>query len=234
MWFLQKKHALRYASTPSDISSKNPDHDLMILATRPVSKHLEERIKAGVNFSFYVGLSQVERERLVSALVKADAQNYTSPNDFIDRNMTFFEAPTADMLKTSSAFRMIKATKEETYDLFIPKLDELRNIPASNWTTDEIRAFTNLIIASQNCKHEDPNVIVSSERQANALRKTWSAFVHGYLRWAVSAGRPGPDGSQTISILGKEETLRRLDNAQKIRIDARIASLAESQGSKSS
>jgi glutamyl-tRNA synthetase len=227
MWFLQKKHALRYASTSSDASTRN----LMKLAVKPVLKCLEERINAGADLPFYIGLSQAGREHLVSTLVRADAQNYTSPNDFIDRNLTFFQPPSADMLERApSAFDIFKGTRKDTYDLFLPSLNELRNIPVANWTTDEIKACTSLIISSQVCEPENVGIKLSSEQQTNSPKKGWSTFVHGYLRWAVSAGRPGPDGSLAMSLLGKEETLRRLDTAQKTLTDALILSVVGSQG----
>lgn len=44
---------------------------------------------------------------------------------------------------------------------------------------------------------------------------SWTKLVHDYLRWALLAGMSGPSGVDTMHILGRSETLRRLDVAEK-------------------
>jgi hypothetical protein len=46
--------------------------------------------------------------------------------------------------------------------------------------------------------------------------KAWRKAVYLYLRWATTAGKPGPDCAETMRILGKGETFTRLKVARNI------------------
>jgi len=52
------------------------------------------------------------------------------------------------------------------------------------------------------------------EKLEGLFKKAWGKAMHGYIRWAIGAGRPGPDGVVSMAILGKEETLRRFELAR--------------------
>ena len=52
------------------------------------------------------------------------------------------------------------------------------------------------------------------EEFSRRVTKAWSRVLHQYLRWAISAGRPGPDGAETMRILGRQETITRLKTAR--------------------
>ena len=54
------------------------------------------------------------------------------------------------------------------------------------------------------------------ENLEGLFKKAWSRAVHGYIRWAIAAGHPGPDGVVSMGILGKEETLRRFELAKEV------------------
>ena len=49
-----------------------------------------------------------------------------------------------------------------------------------------------------------------------ALKKSWAALLHKYIRWALVADTPGPDSASLMAALGPMETLRRLDLAEKV------------------
>jgi glutamyl-tRNA synthetase len=212
MWFLQKKHALRYASLTSDNHSSIPKHDLEILAGKPVTERLEKLIREGRNLESYSSLPEQQQKQLVSVLVKADAQNYTSANEFIDRNMSFFQTPTADMLHDGRA-KIVEAAKflPDTYqfDSFHSRLYQFEHIDVAEWKMEKLRFCTKNVI-QVSVEESDESIIEACAMAETSLSKLWTTFVHGYMRWAISAGLPGPDSTLTMNLLGKEETLRRL------------------------
>lgn len=46
--------------------------------------------------------------------------------------------------------------------------------------------------------------------------KVFKKQLYHYLRWALSAGNAGPGIPETMTILGREETLRRLQEAKSL------------------
>ena len=52
------------------------------------------------------------------------------------------------------------------------------------------------------------------EAEVLKVEKSWTKLMHQYLRWALVASKPGPDGVETMRILGREETGRRLATAE--------------------
>src|SRR6266536_2618522 len=98
LWFLQKRHAGRYASLPLQNTPLNPRHDLEELAMKPMVELLDRRVK-GENLPFYNSIPEGElRHEYVRSIFLVDAQNYSNPNDFINRNIYFFVPPSANSL----------------------------------------------------------------------------------------------------------------------------------------
>jgi glutamyl-tRNA synthetase len=225
MWFLQKKHALRYASTSSDNHSSTPKHDLNIIAGKPVTERLERLMKHGWNLDFYSTIPEQQRRQLVSALVKADAQNYTSASEFVDRNISFFQTPTAKMLNEGRG-KIIKAAKllPDTYNFenFHSKLDAFQHLGVDAWEVEKLRICIENVI-KDSVESADESISESCTEAKASTSKVSSTFVHTYLRWATSAGQPGPDGALTMSLLGKKETLKRL-SIVKDRLDSALES----------
>lgn len=58
-----------------------------------------------------------------------------------------------------------------------------------------------------------------TEELGVAVRKSWGGLVHGYVRWAVMGEAPGPDGAETMRILGREEVLKRLERAAEVLVE---------------
>jgi glutamyl-tRNA synthetase len=216
MWFLQKKHALRYASTSSDNQLGTPQQNLDILAGKPVTERLRRLVQDGCNLDFYSNLPEQQQRQLVSALVKADAQNYTSASEFVDRNISMFQTPTADMLHEGRA-RIVKAAEllPDTYDFehFHSRFDEIQRLDVDEWEIEKLKICTENII-KDSVESSDKPITEACTEAKTSVSKFWSTFAHIYVRWAISAGRPGPDGALTMSLLGKEETVRRLSLAK--------------------
>lgn len=54
------------------------------------------------------------------------------------------------------------------------------------------------------------------EQTRKAADKTFKRELYHYLRWALSAGAPGPGIPETMEILGRAETVRRLQEAKEL------------------
>src|SRR5450756_326963 len=102
LWFLQKRHAARYASTQAKSPyDQKPSHSLVELAVKPILALLEQPSTSS-DFSFYKSIGQPgDRQNLVQRLVFADAQNYTNPSEFLQRNAYFFTPPSVETLNAT-------------------------------------------------------------------------------------------------------------------------------------
>lgn len=58
--------------------------------------------------------------------------------------------------------------------------------------------------------------VVDNEELLAALKKSWAALLHKYIRWALVADTPGPESASLMIALGPKETLRRFDLAEKV------------------
>lgn len=58
------------------------------------------------------------------------------------------------------------------------------------------------------------------EKARVAADKKFKKELYHYLRWALSAGAPGPGIPETMIILGREETVRRLAEARELTREA--------------
>ena len=212
LWFFQRKHAQRYISLPPS-TPYNPRHDLNKLALKPLLKHLEERsIKE--DLTIFKNLPQETKEDFIRSLLHADAQNYTTPSEFIDRNLYFFIRPTKDQLRSaipSLKLHNIPAkANPSVLSSFAKEFAALSRI--ENWDKDQLKAWTNTLIEKRLWRIME-DVGSDEESLEGLFRKAWSKLVHGYIRWAIAAGKPGPEGAVSMGILGKEETVRRFERA---------------------
>jgi len=223
--FLQKRHAARYASMPEE--SDNPLHSLRHLAAKPIVTLLDERL-AQQDLPVYASYPEGEaREDFITSILKVDAQNYTNPTDFIQRNIHFFIAPTLSEISVSVP--TLKLHKVPTGIPYVPAPETmvlfhgLLEIQDENWRSDVLReriawiteqgAGLSLTALSEERGADESWRTQELER---VVIKAWAKLVHGYLRWAVAAGKPGPDGAEMMNILGREETVKRLKLAEKV------------------
>lgn len=227
--FLQKRHASRYASQSAEPT--NPLHSLTNLAVKPVVALLDQRL-ANTDLPVYGSIQEGQaREAYIHSIIYADAQNYLNPTDFVQRNIYFFLPPTAtDLSKSIPTFKLHKVPPgipyipaPETIMLF----QSLFQLPDEEWSSESIRERiswvieqgVNLSIAASN-KEQGRVEIRRTEEMEKVVRKAWGKLVHGYLRWAIAAGLPGPDGAEMMGILGRQETVGRLSFAEGILKDS--------------
>jgi glutamyl-tRNA synthetase len=221
LWFLQRKHAARYAALPPRYPI-NPLHSLTELAVKPMVKLLDQQAPAE-GWSFYEAIPAGEaRENYVYSILKVDAQNYTTPREFIQRNMFFFHTPQIRKLVAEiPSLKLHNVPPHINHPASIDTLEAFRNFSAEvdlGWTAEKIKTMTNFIIS----RGVAASIATADSARKNEpklkplLEKAWSKVIHKYLRWALFAGQQGPDGAQMMKILGREETIKRLAKAETV------------------
>jgi len=133
-----------------------------------------------------------------------DANNYTTPAAFYERNINFFKEPTWKPFENKygtvvSTVELVKAAKE---------LIEPPDAGAEDWTSEAIADRMKKILESatddQLTEHEKADV-----PSAKAHQKAWNrAFCH-FLRWVLVNGCDGPSLHETMTILGPESSIKR-------------------------
>jgi glutamyl-tRNA synthetase len=225
LWFLQKRHAARYASSPNP---SNPSHDLNEIALKPIFALLEHNsIYHSGLFQFYHAIPSTAREDYVRDILWADAKKYTNPAEFVERNTFFWVSPTSEILvKNMPALRLHNVPSlaaQPTPAALSPFFSNFSEIPEEGWNAAEIKSWILSIVEQASSRSFAELTIKNkhwSETDADAARiqwsKAWNKLVHQYLRWALMGAMPGPDGAETMRILGRNETLRRLERAEEL------------------
>jgi glutamyl-tRNA synthetase len=215
LWYLQKAHASRYVAAAAN--GDRSKMDLMTgLITRVLEKeHLIERLRSASG--------QEKLKAYIFKLLEADARNYNNALEFVKRNKYFFEAPDEMALVDSKPTLVLDKLPREIASSILPEdvagaLSFLEQIPADEWTAEVIRecvvnesAFkANAISLRCDCAQ------LNMEKSMELLKSEWRKLIHKWIRWAVTAGKDGPDGAKTMDILGREETLSRIEKASKV------------------
>ena len=219
LWFLQKRHAARYASLPRE-APQNPRHDLAALALKPIVKLLGQRA-AKEDMSFYSTISSDSmKENYVRSILWADAQNYTQPNEFINRNIYFFVPPSEQKLQASLPALTLRQIPPTVYPTvqpasFISLIDSITELESITWSIPEIKNWIHWVI-NQGAASSLAGVVEPNADLDAMVRKAWTKLVYQYIRWATAAGKPGPDCAETLGFLGKEETVERLKFSKRI------------------
>lgn len=227
LWFLQKRHASRYASTQAESPySQNSSHSLVELAVKPILALLDQPSTSS-EYSFYRTITRPEdRENVVQHLVFADAQNYTNPAEFIQRNIYFFTPPSLEAL--TSTIPVFKLRHIPSAFSEIPSVSTisgicqtLLKIPDHLWDGVTISSYVKKMIymgCEMTLENTEVGVGTSEEMEALKLKveKSWSGLIYRYLRWALVAVEPGPESQIMMELLGKKETSRRLLAAEEV------------------
>ncbi|KAK6611701.1 glutamyl-tRNA synthetase [Botrytis cinerea] len=115
---------------------------------------------------------------------------------------------------------------------FINSFNALSSISIENWNAPELKGFTNLVV-DQGTMMSTAEFTASgkpyTEDAQKVIKKSWMKLVHAYLRWAIAGGQSGPDTADIMAILGREESLRRLEVAKEIMED-HLRTLEQAEG----
>ncbi|PKY05547.1 mitochondrial glutamyl-tRNA synthetase [Aspergillus campestris IBT 28561] len=123
----------------------------------------------------------------IAPLLRADAKSYTTATDFIP----------ISTLHTAAAALML--------------------VPEPHWTIETHKANITSYDGSSALEDQDPSPPTTPEdasKTKKSIDKTFKKELYHYLRWALSAGAAGPGIPETMVILGRKESLRRLQEAR--------------------
>jgi glutamyl-tRNA synthetase len=212
LWFLQRAHAGRYldAGDTSKISMMKKSITTALKSAEP-------------SISFDPLMISCDLSSHIDKLLQADGRSYTNGSAFLARNRYFFTSPTKEELQATRPnlrFRQVPLGIP-----FYPDLVEVTSsftylsfIPAEQWKAETIKTCINSIIATKTDEMA-MNIAVPEtdfEGKKTQLGRAWSKVIHQYIRWAAAAGMPGPDGAESLEILGRKQTLDRLEMAAEV------------------
>ncbi|KAJ5563508.1 hypothetical protein N7535_008672 [Penicillium sp. DV-2018c] len=190
LWFLQKAHAQRFAT------NGGPEFDEMV---KRVSSAVEE---SGHLNKLEMILKGRTLSEYIAPLIRADAKSYTDAKEFVKRNTTFFTT-TIDRAPYSPASPSSPSS---------PRAAALTLVPPAHWDVETHRFNIKSYDGS------DAVVLPTSESETSIAAittdKVFKKELYHYLRWALAGSAPGPGIPETMAILGREETLRRIQDAK--------------------
>ncbi|TPX20934.1 Glutamate--tRNA ligase mitochondrial [Coccidioides immitis] len=196
LWFLQKSHAQRYAATGG------PKFDELV---RLVSNAAESVYTPEQYFPI---LKSRNLKEYVSSILREGPRSYTNPTEFINVNKSFF-TQTIDRPAYTPA--TTTSSGDESTKIPISALHTaaaaLSMVPASHWNSETHRANIEAYM------YADPSPELGPKEQKTSQQLFRKELYH-YLRWALSGGAPGIGIPSTMEILGREESVKRLDEAR--------------------
>ncbi|KAJ5782542.1 hypothetical protein N7457_004316 [Penicillium paradoxum] len=200
LWFLQKAHAQRFAA------NGGPEFDEMV---KRVSSVVEETHPVDKLNTILKGRTLSE---YIAPLIRADAKSYTDAKEFAQRNSTFFTPKLDRVPYTPASPSSSSSSPEVPIQALHTAAAALTLVPSSHWDIENHRFNINSYDGS------DSVVLPVSESETPAAAittdKVFKKELYHYLRWALSASAPGPGIPETMAILGRDETLRRVQDAK--------------------
>ncbi|RDW79281.1 glutamate--tRNA ligase MSE1 [Aspergillus mulundensis] len=199
LWFLQSAHAQRYSD--KGLEQLNEITSAVAKAVRSTASPEE--------------LSQILQNRrliqMVTPLVKGDAKNYTNAPEFVARNFAFF---TTTISRPPFSFQTEGTKWEIPLSSLHTAAAAVTLLPESHWTLNNIKAN---FFASYDCA----GAILRGSKEHNAsegskAKKAFQRELYHYMRWALLGGAHGPSVAESLFILGRTETLRRLEEAKRL------------------
>jgi glutamyl-tRNA synthetase len=228
LWFLQAKHAARYAE--------------LDFQTSPLTQHAVEPIvnildKSGYTFS---PDGKIKEEYIFSVLTHimrghefhgqiTRGHKYELPSAFVDRNRYFFDTPSTADLKTAILTFKLKGlpypfqplSQREPISNFLRSFSLLSD---TDWTRQNLKDRTSTFIKKEALRcfsnlHAGYKLHLGPEETIKNLEAAWARLAHSSIRWATVVGMAGPDGAETMIILGRAESIQRLEAAADIMED---------------
>ena len=137
-----------------------------------------------------------ELEGRIGALLKVDAINYTTPQEFFNRNSPFL------------CYEPILG-KDMQHDIFTDDtmsiiIEHLEAVQSTSWCETNLKAACEVLV---------DRISPDWESGLDQTKRCRSA-VQRFLRGALMGGRPGPVMMVTMELLGRDESLRRIKAAR--------------------
>lgn len=243
LWFLQRSHAARAATAEGheleDMTRRvEAEVDNMLeklcMAWNQTQNPTETSdLASNQNTELNTTLQKTPRQTSLSIdkptyikrLLQIDAKNYSTPTDFIQRNLYFFLEPT-----WSTPFANPSQSISSTNSLS-NAAQKILSVTDSDWTTEALNARMKEIIASEaqrmlgiSSPGEDDDLLKAQKKKdATAREKAYNKVFHDFLRWILLGGTEGPGSAAMMALLGRkvcvdrfEKALRFLDEVKKI------------------
>lgn len=197
-------------------------HDLEEIAVKPMLAALNHHLVFNPeDFELYALIPETDRFNYVREIVWADAQNYTSFDDFITRHTYFFNTPSEESLTRSSIPPRLAGLPNGVGHMAVDRsalqllFESLCEIEKKDWTDETLKQRLDSIVdrGTSDTINKMQSSPTWSDDFTPQVRKSWDKLIHEYIRWALMAWMPGPSGVKTMRILGREECLRRFDRA---------------------
>jgi len=208
--YLQKRYAMHYAERGGEAFGAMVD---------AVHNAAEQHLMAHPGTCIH---PSNEFRSVIESMLSKTAQHYTTPAEYLAKqSYMLFSEP-----------REHAPYHQSTIDTII--LDHLSDIkkafskiPPDKWNMAELSKTLNGFI---------DNVVAEtstgqSPQEGDEMAKKIKSGVYGYIRWAVVGGVSGPVMALTMSIIGRKNTLQRLDNAAASFREIRQADEAATSGS---
>lgn len=144
----------------------------------------------------------------ITPLLRADAKSYTTAQEFVGRNATFFTTE-LDRAPYTPATATSASTPSVPMHALHTAAAALTLVPSAHWDIETHRSNISSYDGS-----ESVVLPAGTDNSSKASDKIFKKELYHYLRWALSASAPGPGIPETMTILGREETLRRLQDAK--------------------
>lgn len=141
----------------------------------------------------------------IEAVVRADGKNYLSPPQFITRTDYFYREPKIE--KGWETYTNIPQSppKED----IVMAVEQIKQIPAEDWSAETLRQKLHEIVSVRSCSRLHQGDAAEKKTE----QKAFSISFHYCLRCMIAGGKPGPTTEETMLILGRDVTLRRLNHA---------------------
>ncbi|KAL1956418.1 hypothetical protein VTO42DRAFT_7304 [Malbranchea cinnamomea] len=217
LWFLQKAHARRIAA-----SNGSEFTDMVNRVSQAALKTFGEEEIAHI-------LKSRPIRDYVSSILREGARSYTTAEEFVSQNASFFTQTLNRPAYTSASKPASDSSAPTTTSIPLSALHTaaaaLSMVPESFWTAETHRANIEAYTYDLPAPSPSPSEIGSSTDTAtgspplNATpnqnpNQVFRKELYHYLRWALSAGAPGIGIPSTMAILGREESVRRLEEAR--------------------
>jgi glutamyl-tRNA synthetase len=154
----------------------------------------------------------------IEKILRADSKNFKQLDEFLTRNSYFFgpvihsryttHAPNGQPLHDVPTAALVDATSQ------------LHQIKPEDWSSGAIRDHLYKAVAAITRATLAPDQKTDKPESTSRLKafepKSFSTALYHYLRWAVAEGKQGPGVGDIMEILGRDESLARLNRAAAI------------------
>ncbi|KAG9246737.1 hypothetical protein BJ878DRAFT_495861 [Calycina marina] len=225
LWHLQKKHALRYLEAPAYQREASLRTIIEHVVKPIVSRCDAAAITSPEEYSFYTSIEKgLPRQKYITKMVRPiiASRQYATPQEFISKNPFFFTAPNRERLEEHMPSMKLHEVPSVVLQDFsaltvVGSLKAFTNVKNKDWNIVKLAELRKDLIdvAAMTTMQSFKSGDRTPEWQLT-INKAWGRLIHASLRWAILGGMKGPDGSEVMSALGKDECLRRLASAVEI------------------